>query len=152
MGWGGGAVGLVDSDPLSGRWVAGDCRFQPKLNQNQRGGAGGWGRGARGQGAVHTALLAMTRTPVSPQTQLLYAVCCASAPQELVSCVAVLQTHSLPHAAGNGPALRDGSFEMAALNRPQGLAYSPRRNTLYVADTENHAVRWRGGGARAVWM
>ncbi|PNW74118.1 hypothetical protein CHLRE_13g586050v5 [Chlamydomonas reinhardtii] len=42
---------------------------------------------------------------------------------------------------GNGPALRDGSFEMAALNRPQGLAYSPRRNTLYVADTENHAVR-----------
>ncbi|KAG2443188.1 hypothetical protein HYH02_009265 [Chlamydomonas schloesseri] len=42
---------------------------------------------------------------------------------------------------GNGPALRDGSFEAAALNRPQGLAFSPRRNTLYVADTENHAVR-----------
>ncbi|EFJ50214.1 hypothetical protein VOLCADRAFT_80356 [Volvox carteri f. nagariensis] len=42
---------------------------------------------------------------------------------------------------GNGPALRDGSFETAAFNRPQGLVFSPRRNQLFVADTENHAVR-----------
>jgi sugar lactone lactonase YvrE len=42
---------------------------------------------------------------------------------------------------GNGPALLDGSFETAALNRPQGVAYSPRRECLYVADTENNALR-----------
>ncbi|PKA65072.1 riboflavin kinase [Apostasia shenzhenica] len=38
-------------------------------------------------------------------------------------------------------ALRDGSFDDACFNRPQGLAYSPMKNTLYVADTENHALR-----------
>ncbi|CAI0446545.1 unnamed protein product [Linum tenue] len=37
--------------------------------------------------------------------------------------------------------LRDGSFETAAFNRPQGLAYNPKKNLLYVADTENHALR-----------
>ncbi|KAL3690719.1 hypothetical protein R1sor_004370 [Riccia sorocarpa] len=42
---------------------------------------------------------------------------------------------------GGGEGLRDGSFDYAAFNRPQGLAYSPSRNVLYVADTENHAVR-----------
>ena len=48
---------------------------------------------------------------------------------------------------GNGPALRDGAFDSAAFNRPQGLAFSGRRGRLYVADTENHALRevssWR---------
>ncbi|XP_020591433.1 NHL repeat-containing protein 2 isoform X2 [Phalaenopsis equestris] len=38
-------------------------------------------------------------------------------------------------------ALRDGSFDDACFNRPQGLAYNPKKNTLYVADTENHALR-----------
>ncbi|XP_059063416.1 protein SUPPRESSOR OF QUENCHING 1, chloroplastic isoform X2 [Cryptomeria japonica] len=38
-------------------------------------------------------------------------------------------------------ALRDGTFEYATFNRPQGLAYDPKKNTLYVADTENHALR-----------
>ena len=28
---------------------------------------------------------------------------------------------------GNGPALRDGGFDSAAFNRPQGLAFSARR-------------------------
>eukprot|EP00252_Welwitschia_mirabilis_P003095 TRINITY_DN1317_c0_g2_i1.p1 TRINITY_DN1317_c0_g2~~TRINITY_DN1317_c0_g2_i1.p1 ORF type:complete len:353 (+),score=67.28 TRINITY_DN1317_c0_g2_i1:2084-3142(+) len=37
--------------------------------------------------------------------------------------------------------LRDGSFDSAAFNRPQGLAYNPRKNVLYIADTENHALR-----------
>ncbi|CAH2046801.1 unnamed protein product [Thlaspi arvense] len=37
--------------------------------------------------------------------------------------------------------LRDGSFEDAAFNRPQGLAYNAKTNLLYVADTENHALR-----------
>ncbi|KAJ4817125.1 Haloacid dehalogenase-like hydrolase family protein [Rhynchospora pubera] len=37
--------------------------------------------------------------------------------------------------------LNDGSFENALFNRPQGLAYNPKKNVLYVADTENHALR-----------
>ncbi|THG17861.1 hypothetical protein TEA_027586 [Camellia sinensis var. sinensis] len=36
---------------------------------------------------------------------------------------------------------RDGNFEDATFNRPQGLAYDPKKNLLYVADTENHALR-----------
>ena len=46
-----------------------------------------------------------------------------------------------PQVGGNGPALKDGGFEAAAFNRPQGLAYSPARDVLYVADTESHALR-----------
>ncbi|KAG6555690.1 hypothetical protein Mapa_002927 [Marchantia paleacea] len=42
---------------------------------------------------------------------------------------------------GGGEGLRDGSFDYAAFNRPQGLTYNPSKNMLYVADTENHAVR-----------
>ncbi|KZV33835.1 NHL repeat-containing protein 2 [Dorcoceras hygrometricum] len=37
--------------------------------------------------------------------------------------------------------LRDGTFDDAMFNRPQGLAYDAKRNLLYVADTENHALR-----------
>ncbi|GBG78262.1 hypothetical protein CBR_g26293 [Chara braunii] len=40
-----------------------------------------------------------------------------------------------------GEGLRDGTFEYAAFNRPQGLTYHSGRNVLYVADTENHALR-----------
>ena len=47
----------------------------------------------------------------------------------------------LDQVGGNGAVLRDGAFESAALNRPQGLAYDARRGVLYVADTENNAVR-----------
>jgi len=47
----------------------------------------------------------------------------------------------LDQIGGNGPALRDGSFDSAAFNRPQGLAYSKRHGSLYVADTDNHALR-----------
>ncbi|KAJ0037389.1 hypothetical protein Pint_22659 [Pistacia integerrima] len=38
--------------------------------------------------------------------------------------------------------LCDGSFEEATttFNRPQGLAYNAKKNILYVADTENHAL------------
>ena len=42
---------------------------------------------------------------------------------------------------GNGPALKDGPSDVAAFNRPQGVAYSTKRGCLYVADTENHALR-----------
>ncbi|GLT71599.1 hypothetical protein SLA2020_436050 [Shorea laevis] len=37
--------------------------------------------------------------------------------------------------------LHDGSFDDATFNRPQGLAYNAKKNILYVADTENHALR-----------
>lgn len=52
-----------------------------------------------------------------------------------------LQGAFLTQIGGNGPNLVDGSFSDAAFNRPQGLAYSSQRDTLYVADTENHALR-----------
>uniref|UniRef100_A0ACD5XKX1 Uncharacterized protein n=1 Tax=Avena sativa TaxID=4498 RepID=A0ACD5XKX1_AVESA len=37
--------------------------------------------------------------------------------------------------------LLDGQFDAASFNRPQGLAYNSKKNILYVADTENHALR-----------
>src|SRR2546428_10319601 len=37
--------------------------------------------------------------------------------------------------------LKDGSFEAAQFHQPQGMALSEDGNTLYVTDTENHAVR-----------
>ncbi|XP_007031176.2 PREDICTED: NHL repeat-containing protein 2 [Theobroma cacao] len=37
--------------------------------------------------------------------------------------------------------LHDGSFDDATFNHPQGLAYNAKKNILYVADTENHALR-----------
>jgi len=40
-----------------------------------------------------------------------------------------------------GPGLVDGSFGEAAFNRPQGVAYDADRDVLYLADTENHALR-----------
>jgi sugar lactone lactonase YvrE len=37
--------------------------------------------------------------------------------------------------------LKDGGFAQAEFYQPQGLAISPDGKTLYVADTENHALR-----------
>ena len=42
---------------------------------------------------------------------------------------------------GATSALHDGSFQEAAFNRPQGVAFDAARQLLYVADTENHALR-----------
>lgn len=36
---------------------------------------------------------------------------------------------------------KDGSYEEAEFFRPQGLAYDPKSDALYVADTENHLIR-----------
>ena len=55
--------------------------------------------------------------------------------------VCTLEGRFLDQVGGNGPSLRDGAFEAAAFNRPQGLAYSARHNCLYLADTENNALR-----------
>ena len=46
------------------------------------------------------------------------------------------------HVIGSGePGLRDGSFAEARFHQPQGVAVSEDGQTLYVADTENHALR-----------
>ena len=37
--------------------------------------------------------------------------------------------------------LKDGRFKEAELHQPQGLAVSEDGETLYIADTENHAIR-----------
>ena len=52
-----------------------------------------------------------------------------------------LQGKFIHQVGGNGPTLRDGSFEEAGFSRPQGLAFASTSNSLYVADTENHALR-----------
>ena len=49
---------------------------------------------------------------------------------------------TLLKAIGSGqPGLKDGASDVAQFNQPQGLALSADGNTLYVADTRNHAVR-----------
>jgi thiol-disulfide isomerase/thioredoxin len=46
------------------------------------------------------------------------------------------------HVIGSGTqGLKDGGFAAAQFNRPQGMAYDPQTDALYVADTENHAIR-----------
>ncbi|MGI9174220.1 MAG: thioredoxin-like domain-containing protein [Rhodothermales bacterium] len=46
------------------------------------------------------------------------------------------------HTIGSGEAgLLDGSFEEAQFRQPQGLFYDDETDVLYVADTENHALR-----------
>jgi thiol-disulfide isomerase/thioredoxin len=43
---------------------------------------------------------------------------------------------------GSGtPGFKDGSFEKAQFQSPQGLVYDSAGETLYVADTGNHAIR-----------
>lgn len=43
---------------------------------------------------------------------------------------------------GNGEAgNKDGSFEEAAFDQPQGMAYDKSKDVLYIADTENHLIR-----------
>lgn len=44
--------------------------------------------------------------------------------------------------AGTGsPGLVDGSFELAQFSEPSGVCMSQEGNALYVADTNNHAIR-----------
>ena len=44
-------------------------------------------------------------------------------------------------AAGGGAGFKDGLFEEARFRNPQGLVLSDDGRTLYVADTDNHAIR-----------
>ena len=49
---------------------------------------------------------------------------------------------SVHHVVGSGePGLRDGPAREAQFNWPQGMAVDPVTGTVYVADTENHAIR-----------
>ncbi|WAL58759.1 thioredoxin-like domain-containing protein [Thermocoleostomius sinensis] len=48
----------------------------------------------------------------------------------------------LKHGIGTGEAgLRDGRFDEAQFFAPQGIAFDRSQQILYVADTENHAIR-----------
>jgi DNA-binding beta-propeller fold protein YncE len=51
---------------------------------------------------------------------------------------------------GGQSGLRDGTFAEAQFHQPQGLALSADGKTLYVADTENHALRGVDLAARKV--
>ncbi|MCI0486707.1 MAG: redoxin domain-containing protein [Blastocatellia bacterium] len=54
--------------------------------------------------------------------------------------VASLDDYSIEEVIGSGETgLDDGPFETATFNHPQGMAFDGK--TLYVADTENHAIR-----------
>lgn len=56
--------------------------------------------------------------------------------------VASLQDGSVQMVIGSGmPGLEDGAFETARFNNPQGLAYDADADVLYIADTDNHAIR-----------
>lgn len=56
--------------------------------------------------------------------------------------VADAQTGAVHAVFGNGQrGFQDGSAQTARFQQPQGMAYDVRTETLYVADTENHAIR-----------
>jgi DNA-binding beta-propeller fold protein YncE len=56
--------------------------------------------------------------------------------------VAASDSGDVLHVIGCGErGLRDGSFRRACFAQPQGMALSADGQTLYVADTENHALR-----------
>lgn len=66
-----------------------------------------------------------------------------------------VETGRVIHKIGGGSGdLRDGSFEQARFFRPQGLAWASAspggKDRIYVADTENHALREIDLGARTV--
>jgi len=53
-----------------------------------------------------------------------------------------LMDGAVHHIVGDGqPGLVDGPPEQARFNWPQGIAIDPRTGVVYIADTENHAIR-----------
>ncbi|MFN7162458.1 MAG: thioredoxin-like domain-containing protein, partial [Fimbriimonadales bacterium] len=56
--------------------------------------------------------------------------------------VASLKDGAIQMVIGSGAVgLEDGAFEQARFNNPQGMAYDPDADALYIADTDNHAIR-----------
>ncbi len=65
--------------------------------------------------------------------------------------VVSLKDNSVEMVIGSGQAgMDDGSFEKATFRNPQGMAFDPATETLYIADTDNHAIRKAGLKARTV--
>jgi DNA-binding beta-propeller fold protein YncE len=53
-----------------------------------------------------------------------------------------LSDNSVKTVVGEGTrGMKDGTFEQATFNNPQGMAYNSQDRLLYVADTDNHAIR-----------
>jgi len=53
-----------------------------------------------------------------------------------------LKDYTVQMVIGNGqPGLRDGDFHAASFRNPQGMAFDPSQELLYIADTDNHAIR-----------
>ncbi|MEN3002356.1 MAG: thioredoxin-like domain-containing protein [Armatimonadota bacterium] len=53
-----------------------------------------------------------------------------------------LKNYSVQAVIGSGqPGLRDGDFATASFRNPQGMAFDPVNEVLYIADTDNHAIR-----------
>ncbi len=56
--------------------------------------------------------------------------------------VVSLKDNTVEMVIGTGqPGMDDGSFEKATFRNPQGMAFDPATETLYIADTDNHAIR-----------
>ena len=55
--------------------------------------------------------------------------------------VATLDGEILEVIGDGGAGLRDGDIATAQFFRPQGVSYDAMKNMVYVADTENHAIR-----------
>lgn len=56
--------------------------------------------------------------------------------------VVSLKDHTVQMTIGSGvPGFRDGDFDTVCFRNPQGMAYDPKTETLYIADTDNHAIR-----------
>jgi DNA-binding beta-propeller fold protein YncE len=53
-----------------------------------------------------------------------------------------LEDNSVKEVIGSGGiGTKDGGFDVAEFNHPQGMAYDEAQKLLYVADTENHTIR-----------
>jgi thiol-disulfide isomerase/thioredoxin len=62
-----------------------------------------------------------------------------------------LKTGQILEEIGTGqPGMADGSFKAAAFRNPQGTALSSNGKLLYIADTDNHAIRTIDLGCRTV--
>ncbi|MCS7208965.1 MAG: thioredoxin-like domain-containing protein [Fimbriimonadales bacterium] len=56
--------------------------------------------------------------------------------------VVSLKDNRVEMVIGSGaPGFADGAFDQARFNNPQGMAYDPDTDALYIADTDNHAIR-----------
>ncbi|MCS7273484.1 MAG: thioredoxin-like domain-containing protein [Fimbriimonadales bacterium] len=56
--------------------------------------------------------------------------------------VASLKDGTVQTVIGSGEmGFQDGSFAQARFNNPQGMAYDAEADVLYIADTDNHAIR-----------